>query len=112
MANTIASILRESSLGHQIIRFLMENENAMDTAKGIAAWWLGCDEMAAQAALDQLTACGVITVHTMSSGFTYYGLTQDQDIRTLLWTTLAHERGNGGRITPERNILDGFRPLR
>ena len=86
----IATILRESSLCQQIVAFLLENEAAMDTVKGVAAWWLGCDEMAAQAALDQLAACGAVNVRTLTSG-TLYELTRDPNMRTSIRVALMQE---------------------
>ena len=86
----IATILRESSVCRQIVTFLLENETAMDTVKGIAAWWLGCDEMAAQAALDQLTGCGVVEGRTLISG-SLYGLTRNPNIRTSIRVALMRE---------------------
>lgn len=85
MTDSIAATLKENPLGEQIVLFLMENEAAMDTARGIAAWWVGCDEVAVQAALDRLIACGVITAYTFSSGI-LYGLTRDEDMRVWLRT--------------------------
>jgi hypothetical protein len=95
----IATILRESSVCQQIVTFLLENETAMDTVKGIAAWWLDCDEMAAQAALDQLRGCGVVDVRTLSSG-SLYGLTRDPNIRTSI------------RVALMRELVQGEKPLR
>ena len=86
----LATILRESSVCQQIVTFLLENETAMDTVKGVAAWWLGCDEIAAQAALDQLTACGVVNVRTQISG-SLYELTRDPNIRTSIRVALMRE---------------------
>lgn len=86
----IATILRDSSVCRQIVTFLLENETAMDTVKGIAAWWLGCDDMVAQAALDQLTGCGVVDVRTLISG-SLYGLTRDPNIRTSIRVALMRE---------------------
>ena len=68
----------------------MENEASMDTVKGVATWWIRCDQVAAQAALDQLIACGVVSVRTLSSG-PIYGLNQDPEIRNFLQVNL-HER--------------------
>jgi hypothetical protein len=90
MTNTILAAINDSPLCRQIATFLMQNEAAMDTAKGIATWWLQCDQMAAQAALDRLIACGVVTVRTLSSGV-LYGFTQDPEIRSLLQLSLHCE---------------------
>jgi hypothetical protein len=101
MTDSIAATLKENPLGEQIVLFLMENEAAMDTARGIAAWWVGCDEVAVQAALDRLIACGVITAYTFSSGI-LYGLTRNEDTRVWLRTVYgaalrqASRSGNDG----------------
>ncbi len=76
----------------------------MDTAKGIAAWWVRCDEVAAQAALDRLIACGVVATYTLTSG-TLYGLTRDQDLRSRLRTTY----GRGPET--QADSFRGSRPL-
>jgi hypothetical protein len=63
--------------------FLQENRNAMDSVKGVAAWWLQCDESVAQAALDRLVECGVVTVRTLPSG-PVYGLTRNPAMQRWL----------------------------
>ncbi len=80
---TIADILKAYPLCEQIVNFLLENEHALDTARGIAAWWVSNDEIAVQAALDQLIACGVIALYPFTSGV-LYGLTRDPDTRARL----------------------------
>jgi hypothetical protein len=86
MTESIAATLTEAPLCEQIALFLLENETAMDTARGIAAWWVGCDEVAVQAALDRLIACGVVTPYTFTSGI-LYGLTRNEEVRVWLRTT-------------------------
>jgi|SRR3974377_43868 len=80
---TITGTLKAHPLCEEIVRFLLDNEHAMDTARGIAAWWVQSDEMAVQAALDQLIACRVIALYQFTSGV-LYGLTRDQEIRAWL----------------------------
>jgi hypothetical protein len=84
----IAATLKEYPLCRQIILFLVENESAMDTVKGIAACWVDCDEVAVQAALDRLLTCGAVIAHTLTSG-TLYGLTRNQATRTWLSGSLG-----------------------
>ncbi len=88
MTRSIATILEADRLCQQIVFFLLENETAMDCAKGIAAWWVRRDEVAVQAALDRLISCGVVTVHTFTSGI-LYGLTRNPEIRGWLRDTYA-----------------------
>src|SRR5574341_2478121 len=80
---SIADTLRADPLCLRIVHFLLEHETAMDTARGIAAWWVYCDEIAAQTALDCLIACGAITAYTFRSG-TLYGLTRNPEVRAEL----------------------------
>jgi hypothetical protein len=109
----IASTLKADPLAGDILRFLLENERAMDSTKGIAAWWVHTDELAVQSALQHLVACGAILAHTLSSGTTLYRLTQDLEIRAWLRRALGgppqRRRGNGrhGRATqPEPSVTD------
>ncbi len=81
-------MLEADRLCQQIVSFLLENETAMDNAKGIAAWWVRRDVIAVQAALDRLISCGVVTVHTFTSGI-LYGLTPNPEIRGWLRNTYA-----------------------
>jgi hypothetical protein len=81
--DSISATLKEYPLCQQIIHFLLENRNAMDTVKGIAACWIDCDEVAVQSALDRLLICGAVTAHSLTSG-TIYGLTRDQAILARL----------------------------
>jgi hypothetical protein len=94
-AMALAETLNAYPLCEQIVQFLLTNEHAMDTVEGIAAWWIRSDTIAVQAALDQLTACGVIAVYPLISGV-LYGLTRDEETRARLregWGTNARDRG-------------------
>jgi hypothetical protein len=73
----------EAPLCLQITRFFLQHQSAMDTAEGIAAWWVHCDPMAARAALDSLIRAGVVECHTFSTG-TMYRLTRDPSFRAWL----------------------------
>jgi hypothetical protein len=79
----ITDTLKTQPLCEQLVHFLLENEHALDTTKGIAACWVRRDEIAVQAALDHLIACGVVAVYPFSSGV-LYGLTRDQETRAWL----------------------------
>ncbi len=93
-AHAIRRTLHESNLNYRVVAFLLENETAMDTVKGIATWWLGCDEVAAQACLDQLLGCRVVCLRPMTSGCIYYGLTPDPEIRQFLRLALSSDGVN------------------
>ena len=89
ISSDIETTIEADPLCQQIVFFLLRNEAAMDTSKGVAAWWVYSDEVAVQAALDCLIACRVVTTHTFTSG-TLYGLTRNSEIRSLLRTMYAH----------------------
>ena len=118
VTNSIATTLHADPLSEQIVLFLLENETAMDTARGIANWWVRRDELAVQAALDRLIACGVVTLHTFTSGI-LYGLTKNQEIRRQLQmkygdgSKASVHAPSDGRERPsdgKRGPTDGNRP--
>jgi len=111
VTHSIATTLSADPISEQIVLFLLENETAMDTARGIANWWVRRDEIAVQAALDRLIACGVITPHSFTSGI-LYALTRNHTIRDWLRTNYAPvsrgERYSSG--DGRRQPGDGNRP--
>ncbi len=108
-AMSIADILNAQPLCEQIAQFLLENEHALDTTRGIAAWWVGSDEIAVQAALDQLIACGVIALYPFTSGM-LYGLTRDQEIRGWLriWFGAKTQQGGLQPATSKMPLLPDY----
>ncbi len=94
LASSIVATLDSYALCEQIVLFLLKNESAMDTVKGIASWWLGCEEMAAQDALDRLVGCGVLAAHTLTAG-TVYRLTRNPEIRA--WLRALYSEGTHGQ---------------
>ncbi len=86
---TLVSVLQTDTVSCEILRFFLENENAMDSAKGIAAWWIHRDELAVQPSLHRLLSCGAVIAHTLTSGVTLYKLTHDRGLRTWLRNVLG-----------------------
>ncbi len=99
MITIIEATLGGDPLCREIVLFLLENETAMDSAKGIASWWVRCDELAVHAALDRLIACGVIVPHTFTSGI-LYGLTRNPEIRAWLRSKYSNIRAAPG-LSPD-----------
>jgi hypothetical protein len=99
VTHPIAKTLQADPVSVNIVQFLLKNRQAMDSAKGIAAWWVSSDEVAVQAALDRLIACGAVTAHTFKS-CTLYGLTPNEETRGWLETWFdGHppaSKANGG----------------
>jgi hypothetical protein len=104
----IAATIASDPLARDILRFLSAHESAMDTVKGIAAWWVQNDEVAVQPSLHSLVLCGVIVAHALRSGTTLYGLTQDSDVRTWLrrnFRASDDKQGSGqGVMDPTRSL--------
>ena len=86
MITPIKDVFTAHPLCEEILRFLARNASAMDTAGGIAAWWVHSDEVAVQGALDRLMACGLVTPHVLGSRI-LYALTRNPEIRTWLRAT-------------------------
>jgi hypothetical protein len=105
LAAALLAVLQTDQVSCEILRFFLENERAMDTAKGIAAWWVHRDELAVQPSLHRLLACGAILGHTLTTGVTLYKLTPDPEIRAWFrstlgvsgedWKTASARAGNG-----------------
>ena len=85
----ISAAVEADPVSRNILVFLLENQNAMDSANGIAAWWVHNDELAVQSSLNRLFACGAIVAHTLSSRTTLYGLTPDVEVRAQLRSALG-----------------------
>jgi hypothetical protein len=96
--NQIKEVLA-APLCREVVRFLLEHPNAMDTVEGIATCWAHCDPVAAQAAVDGLVRVGVVEPHTFS-GRIMYRLTRDRSTRASLAAhpSLSHKAD----LKPER----------
>ncbi len=87
---SIEAILKECPLCFQIAHFLVHNDRAIDTVKGVADFWVGHDRIAVQSALDRLVMCGAVIVYSRISGL-LYGLTRHQPIRDWLRQRLCQD---------------------
>jgi hypothetical protein len=77
--------IKSHPLCEEIVHFLNEHDGAMDTLQGVAAFWVGSEEVAAKSALECLASAGIVVTRTLSSG-TYYSLTTDPTIRNWVMT--------------------------
>ena len=76
-------------LSRSILEYLIANERAIDTADGIAMWWVNSSVVAVQLALDRLVACGAMT-RRWSGSRSLYGLNGHPGVRD--WLCEALER--------------------
>ena len=72
--------LKSHALCEEIVHFLSEHDGAMDTLQGVAAFWVGSEEVEVKFALECLISAGIVVARTLSSG-TYYSLTTDTKVR-------------------------------
>ena len=98
----ISSAVEADPHSRDILLFLLNKPNAMDSAKGIASWWVHGDEIAVQSSLNRLSACGAIVAHTLSSRTTLYGLTPDvelrQQLKSILGARVESQTSSKGRL--------------
>ncbi len=87
----VEASLNAHPLCREIVQFLIEHENAMDTVKGIADCWVQNDMAAVQTALDRLISCGLVNIYTFSSG-PLYGLTRSAEMRAWLRASYPQTR--------------------
>ncbi len=99
----IVSILEKYPLCSKIVTFFLERNFAMDTAKGIADWWLEKDLEATQEALNQLVSCGVVILRTYS-GINLYSFTNNPRLRAKLKEYYNNLKGEA--------ILDGLKIMK
>ena len=102
--------MKSHALCEAIVHFLSEHDGAMDTLQGVAAFWVGNEEVAAKPALECLISIGVVVAQTLSSG-TYYSLTTDPKVRNWVMTRQSrHPRQNRpsrGRASAVENVESG-----
>jgi len=63
-------------LMRQILRYLDAHPDALDTADGIAKWWVYADGKAVEKAIERLMQKGILQRRKLG-GLSYYGLHQD-----------------------------------
>ncbi len=87
----IITLLEQSLACKKIVRFLLTHPFAMDTAHGIAEWWIGEDLGVTQDALHHLTACGVVLVRP-AGGRNLYSFTANIEIQKALRAYMSREK--------------------
>lgn len=77
-------LLARDPVCHDIVRYLMRNTDAADTARGIAEWWIGRDLASTQEALMKLQAYGVVRSHVVQDNTFVYAYTKRAVLRQSL----------------------------
>jgi hypothetical protein len=83
---TIRELLDHDHVCLEIVRYLLGNAEAADTARGIAEWWINRDVSRTAEALTRLHELGVVRSHLVQDATSVYGFTKNP----LLRETLRH----------------------
>ena len=72
-----------------IVRYLVQHNEAADTARGIAEWWIGRDVARTADALSRLQAHGVVRSCVVQDATAVYAFTKNPILRDTLRGYLA-----------------------
>ncbi len=79
----IIAILEQDPVCAKIVAFFLEHPFAMDTARGIAEWWIQETLEGTQDALHRLVSCGVVIVRTYAN-INLYSFTTNKRLQAKL----------------------------
>lgn len=80
----IRALLDSEPLCREIVRYLAHHNDAADTARGIAEWWLNRGVPGTKDALSQLQALGVVCAYPVHDSIVVYGYTKNPLLRQSL----------------------------
>jgi hypothetical protein len=81
---TLRDLLAHDPVCRDIVQYLMHNNDAADTARGIAQWWIRRDVVATQEALIKLQDLGVVQTHVVQDRTFVYAYTKRSVVRQSL----------------------------
>jgi hypothetical protein len=81
---TLRDLLANDPVCRDIVQYLMHNNDAADTARGIAQWWIRRDVVATQQALMKLQDWGVVQSRVVQHHTFVYGYTKRSVVRQSL----------------------------
>ena len=67
-----------------IVRYLLGHDEAADTVRGIAEWWINRDVSQTAEALSRLHELGVVRSHLVQDATSVYGFTKNPLLRDTL----------------------------
>jgi hypothetical protein len=98
-ATALRDLIARDPVCRAIVRYLMLNNDAADTVRGIAEWWIGQDVVATQNALMKLQRCGVVEPHVVQDNTFVYAYTKRAVVRQSL---ARHVHGSAPALTTSR----------
>jgi len=84
MATALRDLLARDVVCREIVQYLMRNNEAADTARGIAEWWINRDVPSTRQALSKLQKCGVVQSHMVQDDTFVYAYTKRAVLRQSL----------------------------
>jgi hypothetical protein len=81
---TLRDLLAHDPVCRDIVQYLMHNNDAVDTSRGIAQWWIRRDVAATQEALMKLQDLGVVQTHVVQDRTFVYAYTKRSVVRQSL----------------------------
>jgi hypothetical protein len=80
----LRDLLGRDSVCREIVQYLMRHNEAVDTARGIAEWWIDRDVPSTRLALLKLQECGVVRSYIVQGETFVYAYTKRAVIRQSL----------------------------
>ena len=81
---TLRDLLASDPVCREIVQYLMRNNEASDTPRGIAEWWIRRDVASTQEALMKLQTCGVVQSYLVQDNTCVYAYTKRAVLRQSL----------------------------
>jgi predicted transcriptional regulator len=84
VAPTLRELLGRDAVCREIVQYLMHHNEAADTARGIAEWWINRDLPSTRRALLKLQECGVVQSYIVQGETFVYAYTKRAVLRQSL----------------------------
>jgi hypothetical protein len=84
MTPALRDLLGRDAVCREIVQYLMRHNEAVDTARGIAEWWINRDVPSTRLALLKLQECGVVQSYIVQSETFVYAYTKRAVVRQSL----------------------------
>ena len=80
----LRDLLERDAVCREIVQYLMRHNEAADTARGIAEWWINRDVPSTRQALLRLQECGVVESYIVQGDTSVYAYTKRAVLRQSL----------------------------
>ena len=80
----LRELLGRDAVCREIVQYLMRHNEAADTARGIAEWWINRDVPSTRQALQRLQECGVVQSYFVQGDTFVYAYTKRAVLRQSL----------------------------